>query len=138
MYKSPLPEYRRTAEAIKDKIMTACNREANHPGIQHFQNIFREHPGRCFQWLKSPNIPAENNFAERGLRPAVIARKISFGSQSDRGMQTSEILMTFLYTARTRGLDPADTLEQALNFLCRNPTADILPLIGFASAARND
>lgn len=140
MYKSPLPlpEYRRTADAIKDKIMDACNREANHPGIQHFQNIFRKHPERCFQWVKSPNIPAENNFAERGLRPSVIARKISFGSQSDLGMQTREILMTFLYTARTRGLDPAATLEQALNLLCRNQTADILPLLGFVTASRND
>jgi len=126
-----LADYVAAATAIKDRIVAVCGREANHPGIQHLQNIFREHPDRVFQWVKSPEIPAENNFAERGLRPQVIARKISFGSQSSRGMRTREILMTFLYTARVRGLDPRETLRKALNLLCRDPAADIAPLLGF-------
>jgi hypothetical protein len=33
--------------------------------------------------------------------------------------------MTFLYTARIRGLDPKATLEKALNMLCCDPDADI-------------
>ena len=132
MYKSKmaLADYAIAATAIKDDIMTVCNKEANHPGIQQFQNIFRKHPERMFQWVKSTDIPAENNFAERGVRQSVIARKISFGSQADRGMLTRELLMTFLYTARIRGLDPKATLEKALNMLCCNPDADIAPLFG--------
>lgn len=127
-----LADYVPEATAIKDKIIGVCMRVANHPGVQNFQNIFREHPERLFQWVKSPEIPAENNFAERGLRPSVIARKISFGSQSSRGMRTREILMTFLYTARIRGLDPRATLEKALNLLCRDPSSDISTLLGLA------
>ena len=132
MYKSKLElaDYVIAATAIKDDIMTVCNKEANHPGIQQFQNIFRRHPERMFQWVKSPDIPAENNYAERGVRPSVIARKISFGSQSERGMLTRELLMTFLYTAKIRGLDPKATLEKALNILCSDPAADIAPLLG--------
>lgn len=132
MYKAKmeLTDYVTAATAIKDDIMTVCNKEANHPGIQQFQNIFRKHPERMFQWVKSPDIPAENNFAERGVRPSVIARKISFGSQSERGMLTRELLMTFLYTARMRGLEPKTTLEKALNMLCLDPNADIAPLFG--------
>jgi hypothetical protein len=125
-----LADYVPTATAIKDKIIGVCMRDANHPGVQIFQNIFRGHSDRLFQWVKSPEIPAENNFAERGLRPSVIARKISFGSQSSRGMRTREILMTFLYTARIRGLDPGATLEKVLNLLCRDPSADIAPILG--------
>ena len=133
MHKSPLKSaaYTIAATAIKDQILAVAEHEANHPGIQNFQDIFRRHPERCFQWVKSPDIPAENNFAERGLRPGVIARKISFGSQSDRGMQTREILMTILHTARIRGLDPGVVLEKALDLLCRDPNANILPLLGF-------
>lgn len=139
MYKSKmeLTDYVIAATAIKDDIMTACNKEANHPGIQQFQNIFRRHPERMFQWVKSPDIPAENNFAERGVRPSVIARKISFGSQSERGMLTRELLMTFLYTARIRGLDPKATLEKALNMLCLNPNADIATLFGLNEKQSN-
>jgi len=128
--KMELVEYAVAATAVKDKIMSACGRDANHPGIQAFQNIFREHPDRLFQWVKSPEIPSENNFAERGLRPSVIARKISFGSQSQQGMRTREIIMTFLHTARIRGLDPRAALRDALNLLCRDPSTDIAPLLG--------
>ena len=131
MYKSKMKmtDYVIAATTIKDNIMAVCYKEANHPGIQQFQNIFRRHPERMFQWVKSPDIPAENNFAERGVRPSVIARKISFGSQAERGMLTRELLMTFLYTARIRGLNPNTTLEKALNMLCCNPDADIAPLL---------
>ena len=135
MYKSKmeLADYVIAANAIKNDIVAVCYQEASHPGIQQFQNIFREHPERMFQWVKSPDIPAENNFAERGLRPTVVARKISFGSQSERGMLTRELLMTFLYTARIRGLDPKVTLEKALNMLCSDPAADIAPLFGLTA-----
>lgn len=73
---------------------------------------FREHRERLFQWTKSPGIPAKNNFAERGLRPTVIARKISIGSQSDHGMEMRVIMMAFLHTVRIRGLNPKETLEK--------------------------
>ena len=126
------------ATAIKDDIMTVCNKEANHPGIQQFQNIFRRHPERMFQWVKSPDIPSENNFAERGVRPSVIARKISFGSQSERGMLTRELLMTFLYTARISELDPKVSLEKALNMLCSDHDADIAPLFGLPAKKTAD
>ncbi|MFA7230877.1 MAG: hypothetical protein WC071_06375 [Victivallaceae bacterium] len=42
---------------------------------------------------------------------------------------THELLMTFLYTARIRGLNPQDTLKKALNMLARNPDTDIAPLL---------
>ena len=59
----PLATYQEKAETLKTEIMDVCNRSANHPGIQHIQNIFREEEHRLFHWVKSPEIPAENNFA---------------------------------------------------------------------------
>ncbi|NCC68183.1 MAG: IS66 family transposase [Clostridia bacterium] len=127
--KQEITDYILAATALKNRIVAAIEHEANHPGIQTFQDIFRRHPERCFQWVKSPEIPAENNLAERGLRPSVIARKISFGSQSEQGMHTREVLMTFLHTARLRGHDPGVILERALNLLCLDPQADVLTLL---------
>lgn len=120
-----LKDYRKTAKEIKKKIMAVCESQANHPAIQHIQNIFRAHPTRLFQWLKSPEIPADNNFAERGLRPTVIARKISFGSHSEKGLETREILMTIMHTAKCRGRDPAEFLEGVLDILAKDKSADI-------------
>jgi len=82
-----------------------------------------------FQWVKSPDIPVENNFAERALRPMVIARKVSFGSQSERGLKTREILMTILHTARCRGHDPAAFLERALDLIAENDLAAVIRLL---------
>jgi transposase len=46
--------------------------------------LFVEHPD-----LVGPT----NNHAERGLRPAVIKRKLSFGSSSERGLRATERLL---------------------------------------------
>jgi hypothetical protein len=44
-------------------------------------------------------------------------------------MQTREILMPILYTAKCRGWNPAEFLEKALNMPTSDPTADFIPLL---------
>jgi len=127
--KKDLGEYLTEAKKLQKKIMDICNMDAKDPAVQHLQNIFREHKDKLFQWVDSPEIPADNNYAERALRPTVIARKISFGSQSERGLKTREILMTILHTAETRGWNPGKFLEESLNLLSKNPNADIYKLL---------
>ncbi|MFA7159148.1 MAG: transposase [Kiritimatiellia bacterium] len=70
---------------------------------------------RLFHRVEDPLIPAENNFAERELRPLVIARKISFGSQSDAGARTREIMMTILHTLEKRSHNVEAAFKAALN-----------------------
>jgi hypothetical protein len=60
------------------------------------------------------------------------------GLQSNKGMHIREIIMTFLYTARTRGLDPKAILKNTLNILGRDPTADVTHLFGFKSESKAD
>jgi transposase len=127
--KLSLTSYQNKAENLKSKIMEICNKEANHPGIQHIQNIFREHEDKLFHWVKSPDIPSHNNYAERELRPLVIARKICFGSHSEQGLETREILMTVLKTAKCRGYDPTFFLEKVLNVLAENKNADVSKML---------
>lgn len=105
------------ASQTQKEILALAQATAQHPGIQKVQNIFREHTNRLFHWSKSPKIPADNNRAERELRPLVIARKISFGSQSEAGARTRERLMTVLHTLRKREANLTTAFEQALNRL---------------------
>ena len=81
------------------------------------QNIFRENPARFYHWAENALASADNNQGERALRPLVITRKISFGSQSEKGARTRETLMTALRTLRKRRKDPAATFERGLNAL---------------------
>jgi len=121
-------QFRRQARQIKRAILKIINAEAQHPGIQGIQNIFREKKYRLFHWVEDPLVPAENNLAERDLRPLVIARKISFGSQSDAGARTREILMTVLHTLKKRSANTTscryDMVEQAFKSALDQIAAD--------------
>lgn len=113
------------ARAIKKHIVQAVGHSARHPGIQAIQNIFRDNPDRMYHWAEHPDIPAENNFAERDLRRLVITRKTSFGSVTDKGARTREILSSILYTLAKRTNDPFSRFKSTLDQLAQNPNIDI-------------
>jgi transposase len=122
-------EYLRRARKLRDSIVAIAQTEANHPGVQNLQSIFRENARRLYHWAEDRNVPAHNNDTERELRPLVIARKLSFGSQSPRGRHTREVLMSVLHTLRKRTPDPPEALCRALNALARDPKQDIGTLL---------
>jgi len=113
-------EFKRRASRIKRKIIKAVEKEAKHPGIQRIQDIFRRNKARLYHWARARDIPADNNLAERELRPLVIARKLSFGSQSDAGARTREILMTVLQTLKKQNDNPAAVFQDVLERLSVN------------------
>ena len=110
-------QFQEQAGQTRQEILALAQAPVQHPGIQKIQNIFREQTKRLFHWTKNPKIPADNNRAERELRPLVIARKISFGSQSEAGARTRETLMTVLHTLRKRSTNVTAAFEKALNRL---------------------
>jgi hypothetical protein len=55
-----------------------------------------------------------NNRAERSLRPAVIARKISCGNKTDRGRLTWQILASLAATCTQRGNALIDYLTNSV------------------------
>lgn len=121
--------FRQRALELKIEIKALVHSPAQHPGIQKIQNIFREQATRVYHWAKAPIIPADNNRAERELRPLVIARKISFGSQSEQGAQTREILMSVLHTLAKRTQDVFGTFEEALDGLAEDEKRDPYKLL---------
>ncbi len=113
------------AGALKQQILEAVAAPAQHPAIQRVQGIFRAHPTRLYHWAADRAVPADNNLAERELRPLVIARKVSFGSQSPAGARTREILLTTLVTLRRRHPDDySQRFKAALDGLAAAPSAD--------------
>jgi hypothetical protein len=113
------------AAAIESSIRGYAARPARHPAVQHVQSIFRKQEHRLFHWAHDRAVPAENNRAERELRPLVIARKTSFGSQSEKGRETREILMSVLNTLAKRGDDALATFTAMLDAFVENPKLDV-------------
>jgi hypothetical protein len=74
----------------------------------------RRHQNDLFTFLDQPDVPFDNNAAERGVRPAVIIRKNSYGNRSLRGADCQSVLMSVFRTLKQRGHDPVRTITDAL------------------------
>ena len=59
-----------------------------------------------FVFVAVAGVPAENNLAERSVRPLVIARKISGGTRSPAGSDTRMGLFSLFGTWAAQGLNP--------------------------------
>jgi hypothetical protein len=124
-------EYRSRAESIQEKIEAIVKEPQKHFGVQRLQDIFIDKRERLYHWVKAREIPAENNAAERELRPLVVARKVSFGSQSDAGAQTRSSIMTLLFTAKKRLKEKSleEWLRESLNRVATDPSINLATLL---------
>lgn len=66
-----------------------------------------------FTFLDHAEVEATNNLAERQLRPAVIARKLSCGNKTPAGARTWEILASLAATSGQIGQSFAKIISQA-------------------------
>jgi transposase len=64
------------------------------------------HQDELFRFVLQPGVSADNNLAERSVRPLVVMRKVSGGSQSPRGSATRMKLASLFGTWRAKGLNP--------------------------------
>jgi hypothetical protein len=124
-------QYYRTAKRLQKKIIAVSRSPAHHLGIRAVQDIFTDHENRLFHWVVDRRIPADNNRAERELRPTVIARKVSFGSSSDAGAETRSVLMSVFHTLnKRRGEQSLESIfKEVLDEIAKNPEVNLVPLV---------
>lgn len=72
------------------------------------------HQDELFQFVLVDDLSADNNQAERSVRPLVIARKVSGGSRSRQGSTTRMGLFTLFGTWAARGTDPLEACRTML------------------------
>lgn len=65
-------------------------------------------------FTRNEGVDLTNNEAERRLRPAVLWRKGSFGTQSDRGSRFVERILTVVQTLRIQGRPLIDFLARTI------------------------
>ena len=68
-----------------------------------------------FTFVAEPRASADNNAAERSLRPPVVSRKISGGTRSERGSETKSILASLFGTWRLQERNPYHALQSILS-----------------------
>ncbi len=84
------------------------------PDTLRIAKRLRKHWDFLFTFLDKPDVPFDNNLAERAIRPAVILRKNSQSNRSEQGAATQAVLMSVYRTLRLRGLDPTKTITATL------------------------
>ena len=70
--------------------------------------------GELFVFVAEPDVPSDNNPAERSLRHLVISRKVSGGTRSERGTESKMTLASIFGTWRAQGLNPLAACRQLL------------------------
>jgi hypothetical protein len=123
-------QFYQQAAQVKSQIQEVVHSPAQHLGIRRIQEIFHNNADRLYRWAEDRQVPADNNLAERDLRFAVIARKVSFGSQSEAGAQTRGVLMTTLHTLRKQvQREACARLKTTLDQLAKDSTFDPYKLL---------
>jgi transposase len=69
---------------------------------------------RCTHFLDHPEVPPDDNLAERTLRLAVTKRKVSGGSRSMERFQDTANLLTVIQTCRRQRRSVIEFFDQAI------------------------
>lgn len=100
-------------EAKADELLYPARSD---PVEEYIANRLRKQRDHLFTFLYEEEVDATNNLAERQLRPAVIARKISCGNKTRKGADTWERLSSLIETNRQQGQDNIDYFHQKATF----------------------
>ena len=91
-------------------------REKKH-ACQALSKRLLRHEDELFQFVLVAGLSADNNLAERSIRPLVVIRKISGGSRSAEGTKTRMALASLFATWQARGLNPLEECHRLLSQL---------------------
>jgi len=100
--------------ALHARVTELACAEWTHPDARRLADRLLRSGPDLLTFAEVEGVPATNNRAEREIRPAVLMRKASYGSGSERGAQTRAILMSVYRTLKRRGLDPLAEVQKAL------------------------
>jgi hypothetical protein len=110
----PPPEFLRIRQHLDQQADSLILPPRTDPDEERVANRLRKRRRWLFTFLDHPGVEATNNRAERALRPAVIARKLSCGNKTQRGKHTWEILASLSATCAQRGQDLVEFLRPQL------------------------
>jgi len=112
--KLPVATYDSRRARLAERLETLIETFWKDAHARRLVKRLRRHQNDVFTFLDQPNVPFENNAAERAIRPAIIIRKNSYGNRSERGADCQAVLMTIFRTLKQRGHDPIQTIIDAL------------------------
>jgi len=103
-------------EQLKAEIFQLTLRHYKHLTVWKFiKNLYYRDVENLFRFVTDLDVDPTNNISERELRALVIIRKISFGSGSRRGANTTAMLLSIIQTLRFNKKNVLLGLQEILN-----------------------
>jgi transposase len=123
----PAETYDRKLVRLQGRMVDLAVADWINPHARRLAKRLDKYGEDLLTFVEFEDVPADNNHAERELRPAVLMRKASYGNQSDRGVATRAVLMTIFRTLKRRGHDPLPIIADALRTYTANGQLPPLP-----------
>ena len=79
-----------------------------HKDTRRLRRRIIKYNNELFTFLDNPVVEPTNNRAERGLRPLVIMRKVTFGNRSASGALNQAVITSIIQTGILNGIEPLD------------------------------
>jgi transposase len=117
----------------KNRMMMLIRQGAtcgNKNTVRTCQNLLDIEPALWTFWY-NPDVPPTNNHAERQLRPLVISKKLTFGTQSTSGSRYVERIFTAVMSCQQQKRNIFQFLEGCVSSLFTNqPAPKLLQSLG--------
>lgn len=125
----PLGLEKANATMLLEKALTAISRMDVPKGRPETlrKRIVKFH-GEIFRFVNTPGVEWHNNRAERHLRPLVVSRKMSFGSDTPEGARKTCALHSIVETCRLHNIRPVELLRENMmkGFNDNSPLSQLL------------
>jgi transposase len=106
--------YEAQGQRLERQLKKLAEESWDEPHATRLAKRLKRHPEEFTRFLWHDEVDGTNNAAERAIRPAVVARKISGGSRSAKGARATAILMSILRTAHQQGHPLFETIKTLL------------------------
>ena len=95
--------FRARQQRLQQRLHDLLTQEWKERHARRLVKRLRRHEAELFAFLDHPDVPPDNNHAERQIRPAVIVRKNIYANGSEEGAETQAVLMSVFRTLKQCG-----------------------------------
>lgn len=106
--------YFRQVSQLESQLRKLANASYDEPNARRIAKRLAKYHSELTAFLRIKDLDATNNAAERALRPAVVARKISGGSRSKNGADAWARLASLMRTATQQNRNLLETTRSML------------------------
>jgi len=115
--------HRKYFEKMRDRCMSDVAGYSSKSAFGKAMRYFLKNYDNFVRFIDNPEVPIDNNPAERVLRNPVVGRKTWYGTHSQRGAQTAAILFSLVESCKLNKVNPREYFKKLVEALQQSKPA---------------